>query len=135
MIAVKPQKPILEKEIAIGRFVFYQNIIVGEVNEGEHSTFENAKEIFNLAEEIYGNDNRFIYISHRINSYSVDPFWFIKAKIQLPNCKAFVLVADKSGKEKFAKIEKMFIKSKLVMHDNLENAIAWADEFFAKKGD
>jgi len=133
MLAIEPQKPILEQETAIGRFIFYPNIVVGEVNEGVHATYENAKETFQLGEEIYGKDNEFIYISNRINSYSVDPIWFFKAKKKFPNCKGFVLVTDRKGRDKFARIEKLFLKINLVMKDDLRSAITWAGEYFAQK--
>lgn len=134
MLTSESQKPILEQETAIGRFVFYPNIVVGEIKEGVHATYENAKETFQLGAEIYGKENEFIYISHRINSYSVDPIWLFKAKKQFPNCKGFVLVADRKGKEKFSRIERLFLKINLVLQDNLENAITWADQYFTKKG-
>lgn len=127
------QKPIVSHDLDIGRFIFYPNIVVGEFNEGIHATVENTALPIQMATEIYGVEEPIIYISHRLNSYSMDAVGYGKVVHLFPNFKAFAIVAQNKRRRMLANLERMFIKKPTRVFDNLEDAIKWAEEILEKE--
>ncbi len=69
----------------------------------------------------------FVYITHRIHSYSVDPkIYFETAKIK--NLKGFAVVSGKYQAKVNAQIEQMFFAKPFEIFTNLDDAISWANE-------
>jgi len=126
------QIPLLEHDLDVGRFVFYPNIVVGEFKEGIHVTFENAALPIQIAEMTFGSQKPLVYISHRLNSYSMDPVGYREVVELFPNFKAFVIVAENKRRRMLAHLEKLFIKKPIKVFDNLEQAIEWSEEFLEK---
>ena len=123
------QTPIAEHNLDVGRFTFYKNIIVGEFSEGVHVTFENAAIPIQIATQLYGAENPIIYISHRKNSYSMDPVGYKDVVELFPNFRAFGIVAQNKRRRMIANLERLFIKKPIRVFDNLESALSWATEF------
>lgn len=121
--------PIVEHSLDVGRFTFYQNIIVGEFSEGVHVTFENATIPIQIATQLYGDKEPIIYISHRKHSYSMDPVGYKEVVELFPNFKAFGIVAQNKRRRMLANLERLFIKKPIRVFDNLESALSWATEF------
>jgi len=69
----KNDVPIAEHDVEIGSLTLYPNIIVGEVKEGMHVTYENATIAAQVIAQEYKGTIPFVYISDRKNSYSMDP--------------------------------------------------------------
>ncbi|MFD2188576.1 hypothetical protein [Aquimarina celericrescens] len=67
------RKLIQKHQIDIGMFYFYENFIVAEIKENVILNFESGRELFQLASEYYKGILPYIYISNRINSYSINP--------------------------------------------------------------
>lgn len=126
------QKPIVEHTFDIGQFVYYPNIVVGVVNEGLHVTFETAVYPLQAGEQLYGNDKPFVYISHRLHSYSIDPIGYLEAVKLFPNLKAFAIVAKNKRQRMLAHLERLFMKKPIKVFDDLESAFAWAEELLEK---
>lgn len=107
-------------------FVF-KYFVVFEINEGVVYTWENHAEkvLFDISEylETDGADREIIYISNRINSYSVvvqDWIKFYKSKYKL---KEFYLV-NPTHKGKFNwVVESIFFKGKVKHFTSVEEAI------------
>lgn len=126
MIAIQEQKLIAQHTLDIGEFAFYSNIIVGEINEGAHVTFENAVMALQLSEQIYGTNYPVIYISHRKNSYSIDPIGYYEAVKLFPNLSGFAIVAQHKHRRMLASLEKLFLKKPIRVFDNLDSAFVWS---------
>ncbi len=131
-IAQLAQKPIVEHKLDLGRFVFYENISIAEVSEGTHVTFEKIASMLQIAEDIYGNEVPFVYISNRIHSYSIDPLGYYEAMKMFPNLKAYAIVSQNKRRRMLAVLEKLFNKKPIRVFDNLEEAYTWAEQITAK---
>ncbi len=77
-----------------------------------------------LIAEFYG-DHPFVYISHRINSYAVDPIIY-KAVSKIENLLGYAVVDEKSKMYSSAQVEKLFYDKAFEMFDDLEEAKIWA---------
>lgn len=131
-IADLKQKPLIEHIIELGRFMFYANMSIAEVSEGTHVTHEKIAEMLKMAEDVYGDDVPFVYISNRIHSYSIDPLGYYEAIKQFPNIKGYAIVSQNKQRRTLAVLEKLFIKKPIRVFDDLEKATVWAEQLIEK---
>lgn len=127
------QSLVEEHHLDIGKFTFYQNILVSEFKEGIHVTFENAAFPIQLAQIAFGSENPIVYISNRTNSYSCDPVRYREVVELFPNFTAFAVVTKDRRRRMLAKLERFFIKKPIRVFNNMEDAIAWAEEQIEKQ--
>ncbi|WP_243835783.1 hypothetical protein [Gelidibacter sediminis] len=74
--------------------------------------------------DTYFRDREFVYITHRINSYAVDPsVYFETSKIK--NLRAFVVVSNDYKAKSNAEVEMLFSSKPFKIFDNLEDAVSW----------
>ncbi|MRI00916.1 hypothetical protein GH721_10295 [Kriegella sp. EG-1] len=128
IIPSKTQKLIAEHKLEIGKFLFYNNVVVAEFHEGVHVTKENAVEPIYLSQKIYGEYKPIIYISHRLNSYSSDTMGYKDVIAMFPNFKGFAIVSKNKYRRMLVNLEKLFIKKPIGVFDNIENAFSWAEK-------
>lgn len=133
MIADKKQNLITTLETEIGRFEYYQNYIVGKINEGVHVTYEAAAEPLQVGAQIFGYGKDFIYISDRTNSYSIEPTGYYDASKMFPNFKGLAIVAKNKRRRMLANLERLFMKRPIKVFENLEDAFTWANELLQKE--
>lgn len=126
------QEFIVEHELKIGKFSFFENILVGEFYEGVHVTKSNAIEPILIAQQIYGEYKPIIYISHRRHSYSMDPVGYKEVIDMFPNFTGFAIVSKNKYRRKLATLEKLFVKKPVSTFDNLDSAIFWAKKLLNK---
>ncbi|GAB5473467.1 MAG: hypothetical protein Mars2KO_15660 [Maribacter sp.] len=131
-IADLKQQPVAEHKLDLGRFVFYKNISISEVSEGTHVTFEKVADMLRIAENVYGNDTPFVYISNRIHSYSIDPLGYYEAIKLFPNLKAYAIVSQNNRRRTLAVLEKLFMKKPIRVFDDLEKAYEWAAQIIER---
>ncbi len=127
------QRLIAEHHLEIGSFRFYSNIMVGEFAEGAHVTKANALRPIQLAQKIYGGEIPIIYISNRLNSYSMDPVGYGEVAEMFPNFKGFAVVSKNKYRRMLAALEKFFIKKPMAVFHNLEDAFVWSGELLEKE--
>lgn len=120
-------------ETEIGKFDYYSNMVVGEVKEGVHVTFDTAIEPLQAGAQVFGYGESFIYISHRLHSYSIDPTGYYEAASMFPNFKALAVVATNKRRRMLANLERLFMKRPIHVFSNLEDAFKWAEEYLEKK--
>ena len=116
------RKIITTLETEIGRFDYYSNMIVSEVNEGVHVTTESAIEPLQRGAQVFGYGKDFVYISHRLHSYSIDPTGYYEAASMFPNFKALAIVATNRRRRMLANLERLFMKRPIRVFDSLEDA-------------
>jgi len=120
---------------------FYDNYVISIINEGIHLTVE----LTNIMSEIalnYYKGNPFVYISHRVNNYSVDTDVYIEIS-KMKTLAGFVVVSNEKSSIKNALLEKVFIEKPFQIFSNIEDAILWANnirkmdgrDFSIQKGD
>jgi len=69
----------------------YNNYMIVVMNDGIHVTSVHNRILMNVTDTYYRN-RKFVYITHRINSYSVDPKVYIKTS-EVENLVGFCVVS------------------------------------------
>ena len=87
-----------------------ENIVIGTINQGVHLNLELSKEIVVTVYKYIGN-NPVVYITNRINSYSVDPTLY-KYISKISTIQAFCVVHQKTSMNDSSVIENLFYKNR-----------------------
>lgn len=104
----------------------FDNYLIVVMKEGVNITPDYNAILENITKK-YFSKTSFVYITNRVNSYSVDPkIYYETAKIE--NLKGFAVVASNYQAKINAEIEKMFFNKPFKLFDSVENAIHWAKE-------
>lgn len=118
----------MDIKLSFAKLTFYTKYVVCHVNEGEVLDFNKANEIRNVILKHYKNKS-FIYITHRIHSYSVDPIVYSEVS-KLKPLIGFAFVSKNESSLKSAHFEKMFLKKPLGVFKTLEETIKWVDKTY-----
>ncbi|WP_245881546.1 hypothetical protein [Xanthomarina spongicola] len=111
---------------SFGKVTIYDNYLVFVMNEGITVTPEYNDVLVDIADTYFSNKN-FVYITHRINSYSVDPNIYFKTS-QIKNLIGFAVVTgDKIYRDNIS-LEKTFFSKPFKSFNKLEKAIEWANK-------
>lgn len=122
-------KEILDTEI--GTIYFYDNILVMEGKE--NSIFSIKTSLFILLKVIKMVGTKpVVYISNRVNSYSVDPNDY-KYLEMIPNLKGIATVSYNNITKSSAKLEQKFFKKPFRDFESLDDAKFWAMEVLEGK--
>ena len=104
---------------------FYDNYVISIINEDVIVSKEISDKISKAAINYY-QGKPFVYITHRIHSYSVDPNIY-KDVSKIKNLAGFVVVSDSKTTIKSALLEKIFLNKPFQIFSNLEDGILWAN--------
>ncbi|WP_042503842.1 hypothetical protein [Algibacter lectus] len=110
---------------SVGVMQVYENYVIGIVNEGETVTDLSNADLFKIAKTHFKN-KKFVYISHRINSYAVDPVIYIQAS-KIENLVGFAIVSSKKIARINSQIEQIFSKKPLKTFTEINDATEWAN--------
>lgn len=115
-------------ELDFGVVWIDDKILVSELHEGVLLDVENNRKILALGHEIF-EGQEFGYISHRINSYAVDPMVY-RESAEHEQLRAIAVVSDKELARKSAHLEKNFYTNKnpFQIFNSLEEAKTWIRE-------
>lgn len=103
----------------------YNNYLVVIMKEGVNITPKHNSVLIEVTKNHF-SDKPFVYITHRIHSYSVDPkIYFETSKII--NLKGFAVVSRNYKAKLNAKIEQMFFNKPFEIFTKLEDAVTWAE--------
>ena len=112
-------------------FKFYDNYVISTINEDVNLTVEKSNLMVKIAIDYFGK-KPFVYITNRINNYTVDPE--VYKKISKLDCLAgFVVVSNSKGSIKNALFEKIFLDKPFQIFNNLDDAVLWAEDIFPIK--
>lgn len=120
-------KAIHERNYSFGDFYLFDTFIVGEIHENIHITWkEHGKMIAEELSNLYDNNGTdIVYISNRVNDYSVVPTDWKKFFKFSYNLKAYGIISYTKTGFFNAMLERMFVKTKLRWFNTLEEAIEW----------
>lgn len=118
-------------ELDFGVVWIDDQILVSELHEGVLLDVENNRKILNLGQQIF-EGRAFGYISHRINSYAVDPMVY-RESAEHEQLRAIAVVSEKEMARKSAQLEKNFYTNKnpFQIFSSLEEAKTWIKEVVA----
>jgi len=110
---------------------FYNNFVVVEVSEGVNLNFKSGFSLLLKGLQIHGT-RPFIYISNRINSYSLNPNDY-KYLEKIPTLKGLAIVSNSKDLQLMAKMEsQFFVKKPFEMFDDIQNAHEWGEMVLSK---
>ncbi len=102
----------------------YDNYLIVIMKEGVIIKPAHNKVLLNVAETYYIS-KRFVYISNRLHSYSVDPaIYFETSKIE--NLAGFAVVSKDFKAKSNAEVEKLFLDKPFEIFNTIDEAVNWA---------
>lgn len=113
-----------------GTTELYENYMITIMNEGETVTPSHNNELLQLANSHF-KGRPFGYISHRVNSYAVDPKTYLETS-KIENLAGFAVVSKESVSKNNIEIEKLFLKKPVEVFHVLEDAETWIEALVAQ---
>ncbi len=111
----------------VGVFYFYENIVVFEAQESVVMSYKTGFSILlNILN--YLGTKRVVYISNRVNSYSIKPMDY-KYLNNIPTLRAIGIVNYSEVGHTNAELEAKFCKKPFHTFDNLTEAFIWAKNY------
>ncbi len=104
----------------------HKSVAIIEIAEGTSLSYENGLQTFRRLLSIIG-DKPWVYISNRVNSYSLDPNDYRHLN-EIPTLKGIGVIQYKKSIKTAIELEKLFIKKPFKTFDDLDSAIEWALE-------
>ena len=112
-------------DLDFGKVWFRNNVLVAELNEGILFDVENNRELLAIGKKIF-LDKPYGYISHRLNSYAVNPMVYLESA-SIKNLKAIAVVTTDETCKQNTLLERQFYKdaNSFEVFDTLEEAFNW----------
>ena len=101
-------KIIEQHSVKLGQFYFLKDLVVAEINDGEHIDFESSQNYLKLINKFYGTEKPFGYICNRINYFSISPLDYPKFIKEMPNLSIFGIVHNNHFDRMNYEVEKRF---------------------------
>ncbi|TVZ23023.1 hypothetical protein JM84_1939 [Dokdonia sp. Hel_I_63] len=111
------------REFEFGKIQIEENFVIGIMKEGSHVDRESNQLLLSFCKD-YFNGKSFGYISHRLNSYSVDPTVYMDAGNH-PGLKAIAVVIDNPLIKSNVALEKQFYNQPFESFYSVEDAKEW----------
>ncbi|GAA4272328.1 hypothetical protein U6A24_20905 [Aquimarina gracilis] len=108
----------------------HHDYILSVMNEGVIVSPEFITQMSFMANKHY-KDKFFVYITHRVNSYSVNPISYFEGN-KIKNMVGFAVVSEDPKQQSLSKIERTFFDKELQYFDTLQAALQWKDEVIKK---
>ncbi len=107
------------------KMYIYNNYMIVVINEGVTITPKHNQTLLNVVDTYYKN-KKFVYITHRLNSYAVDPAVYLETS-KIDNLAGFAVVSKDFKAKSNAEIEKLFLSKPFEVFNTIEEAIYWSD--------
>ena len=122
---------IKERINGFGEFEFYEGYFIGRIDEGVDASFNFVDSLSKLIQRHFSNQP-VIYISDRVNSYSLDPVATMDLIARNNICFAGVVIYTKLKKQVFSFEEETIKGISMFYFDDLESAMIWAEQKLLK---
>lgn len=116
-------------EMPFGNFYFFERFLVSELNQGVHFSWDKVKKVAEIASKYYGENNKIVYISNRVNSYSIEPQSWLKFDKEYNFFKASAIIAYDMKGGLSVVLEKLFSEKRIQKFTDLDSAIDWSLSF------
>ncbi|WP_378175818.1 hypothetical protein [Aquimarina sp. SS2-1] len=108
----------------------HHNYMIAVMKEGIVVSATNNSILIKIAEKHF-KKAPFVYITHRIHSYAVDPIVYIKTA-EVSNLIGFAVVSKDPRQKEQTTYEKSFFKKEFRRFDDIESALSWKEELISK---
>jgi hypothetical protein len=118
--------PTNEIDLDFGKVYIHENILIAKLNEGILFDLDANKKLLDLGTRIFKGKN-YGYISHRVNSYAVDPMVY-RESAAATSLRAIAVVSENEMTCRNATVvEKKFYKDNncFEVFKTLEEAVTW----------
>jgi hypothetical protein len=116
---------VTKLDYPFGEIEIFDNYVLTVMKEGITVIPEYNIELVKIADK-YFKGRPFGYITHRLNSYSVDPKVYLKTS-KIENLVAFAVVSQKELNLTNSEVEKIFLRQPFEVFDTLEEAVSWVN--------
>ncbi len=110
-------------------FIF-DNYVINQIREGIDIQPHHNDDLNLIIQENF-SDKNMVYISNRVNSYSVNPLIYPETE-SIPNLLAIAIVPETEAKRKSAEFERQFFDKPYEIFDTLVEAINWVEKILDK---
>lgn len=117
-------------DLGISEVFVHENFLINQIREGKHVQPEHVELLQNVIDQHFSK-RKLVYISNRINSYSVDPLTYGFAGT-IENLVAMAIVVSSESKRKAAQFEKDFYKKSFGIFSTLAEAVSWSYQVLGK---
>ncbi len=114
-------------EMPFGNYYLCEKFFVGELNEGVHFDWKKVKRVAKELLEFYGENPKLVFISNRVNAYSVEPQNWIRVEKEYNIMFASAIVIYNKPSYLNASLEKRFSKNSIKRCKSIKEAIDWAN--------
>lgn len=104
-------------------FVF-DEFLICQIREGAEILPEYNEKLNKVIQKHFTGKNM-VYISNRVNSYSVNPLTYVETE-RIPNLIAIAMIPETELMKKNAEFERDFFDKPYEIFDSLSKAIQWA---------
>lgn len=129
---IKNMEPLLETiELEFTSLEFYKNFVVSRVKEDVVFSKVNTSDLVKLCAARFPK-NKFVYISHRIHSYNVDPTIYLNLE-KVANLSGIAIVSKDKSSLTMAFFEKNFAKLPFEIFTEHGPALVWTREILSEE--
>ncbi|WGK64204.1 hypothetical protein [Croceiramulus getboli] len=118
------------KEFVFGTLTVNHNFVIAEMNEGITFSIIENRQILNYLENVFSG-RPYGYISHRVNSYSIDPTVYLDSS-QNSKMRAIAIVSDRVDSSALT-LERQFFTQPIETFQNLQDAAKWMQDLLSKE--
>ena len=116
----------IEQQYPFGKVTIYDSYLVAVMKEGITVSPDLNAVLEQISINFFPN-KKFVYITHRLNSYSVDPNIYFKTS-QISNLAGFAVVLGKKIVIDNTELERAFLTKPFKAFEKLDDAILWAKQ-------
>ncbi|WP_438711826.1 hypothetical protein ACSTS3_04545 [Aquimarina muelleri] len=111
----------------------YEDYVKAKMKEGVTVSPDHNNVLLQIVEKHFKN-KAFVYISHRINSYAVNPTVYLDTS-KIKNLVGFIVVSKDPKQKMQTRVEKIFFEKEFEQFDTMKEALAWKDMILKKYKD
>ena len=112
-------------EFSFGTFYFLDKLVISELNEGIHFNWNKIELVISAIAEHYGDDFKIAFLSNKINSYSIEPQFWLNFYKEYNFIIASALITYTDVSYKNATLEKHFSSTSVKRCSTLGEGIEW----------
>ena len=124
-------QPLKKYQLPFCTTEIYKDYMLTVMNEGITVSPEYNALLTEIAEHHFRNTTPFVYITHRINSYAVNPAVYRETS-KIPNLVGFAVVSKNPIQKQQTKVEKVFFDKAFQDFETLDEALAWKDKLIRR---
>ena len=118
---------IKERIDGLGEFEFYKSYFIGRIDEGSNAGADFVDNLSALIQKHYSGQP-IIYISDRVNSYSIDPVATMDLISRNNICYAGIVTYEQQQMDNYPYEEKTIRGVSMRQFNSLDSAVTWAEE-------